>query len=231
MMHKYFAWNGIRSTAYGVFVSEQPPIMQPKERITFEDIAGKAGSLAITEGEKVYEDVTLTVKCWAKPDGDVLGFLRHIRGAGHIEFANRPEGYYKGRLSKCVELKRFKKSDVRQFTLTFRCEPYIYTKSNEKIILEEAGVVMNHFNEKALPVIDVAGYGDIALYVNGEMVMLTGIPGEITLNSAIEEAYSGKTSMNNHMSGEFPALAPGANVIYWMGNVSSLSITPNWRMT
>ena len=231
MKHEYFTWNGIRSTAYGVYVSEQPPIMIPNERIEFEDIAGKAGSVAITEGEKVYHDIKLPVVCWANSAAEVRRFVQHIRGAGKIEFPNIPEGYYKGRLEQAVEIKRWKKTDVREFSMTFRCEPYIYIHGNHDITLRTPGYVRNHFNEDALPIFNISGRGDLALSVNGRLITLSNIAGSITLNSAIEEAYNGTVSLNTQVSGEFPRLAPGENAISWTGNISSIVITPNWRMT
>lgn len=231
MKHEYFTWNGIRSTAYGVYVSEQPPIMMPNERIEFEEIAGKSGSVAIVEGEKVYNDITMPVVCWANSAEEVRRFVQHIRGAGRIEFPNIPEGYYKGRLEQAVEIKRWKRTNVREFTLTFRCEPYIYIHGNHDITMRTHGKIRNHFNEDALPIMTISGRGDMALSVNGRLITLTNIAGSITLNSAIEEAYNGTISMNAQVSGEFPRFSPGENAISWTGNISSIVITPNWRMT
>ena len=35
--------------------------------------------------------------------------------------------------------------------------------------------------------------------------------------------------MNNRMSGDFPTLSPGNSTISWTGNVTYLTVTPNWR--
>ena len=231
MKHEYFEWNGVRSTAYGIFVSEQPPIMIPNERITWEDIAGKSGSVAITEGEKVYEDLTMTVKCWTKKDADLSIVTAWIRGAGKITFANRPEGYYKGRLKSHAELKRLRNTDVREFSLAFRCEPYLYIKGVPDVEMTEAGSVTNRYNENALPIIRINGSGDFTFAVNDKTCTFTGIENGITLNSEIEEAYHESTSLNGSMEGAFPFLVPGGNDISWEGNIDSIIISPNWRKT
>ena len=75
----------------------------------------------------------------------------------------------------------------------------------------------------------VVGSGSITLMVALTIVELEGIAGNITLNSALQEAYSGTTSMNSAMSGEFSILYPGANAISWTGNVSKVVIEPRWR--
>lgn len=231
MRHEYFEWNGVKSTSYGVYVSEQPPIMVPVERVEYKDVAGRSGSVAITEGERVYKDLTMAVKCWAKKDADLAIITRWIRGQGRITFANRPEGYYKGRLSSQAELKRFERSDVREFTLSFRCEPYLYLKSNEKIQMTTTGQVRNLYNEDALPIIQVTATGDFELTVNGEVCKFTGITEGVTINSMIQEAYHGSTNMNGKMTGDFPCLKPGDNAITWTQNVTGITITPNWRKT
>ena len=61
------------------------------------------------------------------------------------------------------------------------------------------------------------------------IVELTDIAGSITLDTPLMEAYSGFTSQNSHMNGEFPVLMPGVNGVSWMGNVTKVVITPNWR--
>lgn len=39
----------------------------------------------------------------------------------------------------------------------------------------------------------------------------------------------GTTLMNEHMTGEFPVLKPGANAVSWTGTVSKVVAKPNWR--
>ena len=79
------------------------------------------------------------------------------------------------------------------------------------------------------PVITVYGTGDITLMVGTVIVELEGITGSITLDSELQESYTGTTSMNSAMSGEFPLLKPGMNAISWTGEVSKVEIQPRWR--
>ena len=79
------------------------------------------------------------------------------------------------------------------------------------------------------PVITVYGTGDITLMVGTVIVELEGISGSITLDSELQEAYSGTTGMNSAMSGEFPILKPGMNAISWSGEVTKVEVKPNWR--
>ncbi len=72
------------------------------------------------------------------------------------------------------------------------------------------------------------GSGETTLMVGLYIVELEGISGSITLDSPLMEAYSGATSSNENMSGDFPTLAPGMNVVSWSGGVAKVGIEPNW---
>jgi len=61
------------------------------------------------------------------------------------------------------------------------------------------------------------------------IVELSDVTGNITIDSVLQEAYSGSTSMNSCMSGDFPTLPPGSSTISWSGNVTFLTVQPNWR--
>ena len=79
------------------------------------------------------------------------------------------------------------------------------------------------------PVSTVYGSGDVTLMVGTTIVELEGVSSSITLDSELQEAYSGTTGMNSAMSGEFPILKPGMNAISWSGEVTKIEVKPNWR--
>ena len=57
--------------------------------------------------------------------------------------------------------------------------------------------------------------------VGTTIVELENISGSIVLDCALQEAYQGSTLMNDHMTGEFPVLKPGANAISWAGSAEA----------
>jgi len=61
------------------------------------------------------------------------------------------------------------------------------------------------------------------------IVEFSDVNGEITIDSVLQECYSGSESMNHCMSGDFPTLPPGNSTVSWMGNVTNLTVQPNWR--
>ena len=230
-MNDWFEWNGVRSTEYGVHVLEQPVLALPNERATFVDVPGRSGSLTVLEGESVYDDLVLTAQCIVENTERYEEIAAFLKGSGRVTFANRPEGYYEARIVNQIPFEKILRGNPhRSFAVNFRCKPFWYAESVPTITVTKSGTfVTNPGNIYAEPKITVVGSGSITLMVALTIVELEGIAGNITLNSALQEAYSGTTSMSSAMSGEFPILYPGANAISWTGNVSKVVIEPRWR--
>ena len=230
-MNDWFEWNGVRSTEYGVHVLEQPVLTLPNERATFVDVPGRSGSLTVLEGESVYDDLVLTAQCIVENTERYEEIAAFLKGSGRVTFANRPEGYYEARIVNQIPFEKILRGNPhRSFAVNFRCKPFWYAESVPTITVTKSGTfVTNPGNIYAEPKITVVGSGSITLMVALTIIELEGIAGNITLNSALQEAYSGTTGMNSAMSGEFPILYPGANAISWTGNVSKVVIEPRWR--
>ena len=230
-MNDWFEWNGKRCTEYGIHVLEQPPLTLPNERATFVDVPGRSGSLTVLEGDAVYDDLVLTAQCMVENLERYEEIASYLRGSGHVTFANRPEGYYEARIVNQIPFEKILRGNPhRTFAVNFRCKPFWYAESAPAItVTQSSSFVTNPGNVYAEPVITVYGSGTITLMVGMSIADLSGIAGSITLDTPIMEAYSGVTSMNSAMSGEFPVLLPGANAISWTGNVSKVVIEPHWR--
>ena len=230
-MKDWFEWNDVRCTEYGIHVLEQPPLTLPNERATFVDVPGRSGSLTVLEGDAVYDDLVLTAQCMVENLERYEEIASYLRGSGHVTFANRPEGYYEARIVNQIPFEKILRGNPhRTFTVNFRCKPFWYAESAPAItVTQSSSFVTNPGNVYAEPVITVYGSGTITLMVGMSISDLSGIAGSITLDTPLMEAYSGVTSMNSAMSGEFPVLLPGANAISWTGNVSKVVIEPHWR--
>ena len=192
---------------------------------------GRSGSLTVLEGDAVYDDLVLTAQCMVENLERYEEIASYLRGSGRVTFANRPEGYYEARIVNQIPFEKILRGNPhRTFAVNFRCKPFWYAESAPAITVTQSGTfVTNPGNVYAEPVITVYGSGTITLMVGMSISDLSGIAGSITLDTPLMEAYSGVTSMNSAMSGEFPVLLPGANAISWTGNVSKVVIEPHWR--
>ena len=230
-MNDWFSWNGVRCTEYGIHVTEQPPITIPSERVTFTNVPGKSGSLTTLEGENIYDDMILTATCVISDPSRIPEIASWLKGSGTVTFATRDGGFYYARIANQISFEKILRGNPhRSFSVNFRCKPFWYLMDAEPITLTVSGsYVTNPGNVASEPVITVTGTGEITLMVGMTIVELSDVNGEITIDSVLQEAYSGITSMNSCMSGDFPTLPPGNSTISWTGNVTFLTVTPNWR--
>lgn len=230
-MTDWFEWNGVRCTEYGVHVSEQPPLTIPAERVTYANVPGRSGSLTTLEGGDVYEDVVRTAQCFIDSDARVPAIAAWLRGAGTVAFANRPGGFYYGRVANQIPFERILRGRPhRAFSVNFRCKPFWYHANVPDVtVTQSATVLTNPGSVYAEPVLTVYGSGDIALMVDTTLIELSDVSGSITIDTPLMEAYSGNTALNDHMSGEFPRLPPGEAAISWTGDVKRVVVRPNWR--
>ena len=74
------------------------------------------------------------------------------------------------------------------------------------------------------------GSGEITLIVDMTIVELSDVNREITIDSVLQEAYSGNPSMNSCVSGNFPSFPPGNSLFaqvggggLWFSNAATLS--------
>ena len=230
-MKDYFFWNGVKSTDYGIHVSEHPPITLPAERTTQTNVPGRPGSLTTLEGDDVYDDLLLTVTCFVTDTSRIADIARWLKGGGKVTFANRLGGYYKARVVNQIPFDKILRGNPHcSFSVNFRCFPFWYLENVADVtVTQSSSVVTHHGSVYAEPVITVYGSGDITLMVGTTIVELEDISGLVVIDSALKEAYRGTTLMNDHMTGEFPVLVPGVNGISWTGSVSQVVIQPNWR--
>ena len=71
--------------------------------------------------------------------------------------------------------------------------------------------------------------GNAQIIIGGTYFELSSINDTVTIDTPLMETYMDYTSYNAHMSGDYPKLLAGNNIISWTGNVDHITITPNWR--
>lgn len=229
-MNDWFLWKGQKCTELGIHVSEQPPITIPSERATFTNVPGRSGSLTTLEGDDVYDDLLLTATCFISDPSRIPEIAAWLRGSGTVTFANRQGGFYHARIVNQISFEKILRGNPhRSFAVNFRCKPFWYANDVQPITLTTSGTfVTNPGSVFSEPVITVYGSGEVTLMV-GMTITELEVSGSITLDTPLMEAYSGSTSMNNAMYGDFPTLLPGQNAVSWTGNVTKVEIQPNWR--
>ena len=233
-MADYFDFAGVRSTDLGVYVTEYPPITLPEERADFKPVPGKSGSLTITEGDAVYDDIVLGVNCIVRDVTQIDAIAAWLRGSGALVLGNMPTRYYSARAVNQIELAKVMRGHAhRTFAATFRCKPYryLYPATSPITITTSPGSVTNSGNVDAEPLIVVTGSGDITLTIGAKTLTITGLASAITIDVAAGLAYNGAVNLSASVSrvGWPLTIPPGVNAVSWTGAVTSVVITPAWR--
>ena len=232
-MNNWFKWNGESCLDYGIYVAELPPPTIPAERVTHTNVPGRAGSLTTLEGDYVYEDAVLSCSCIIADPTKIPAIAGWLRGSGTVTFADRDGGFYYATIANQIPFEKILRGNPhRSFTINFRCKPFWYMDAPQAVTFDataSTGIITNPGNVPSEPIIRITGTGEITLMIGSDMIELSDMDGEITIDSRLQEAYSDETSLNSRMSGEFPVLAPGHNAIAWTGEVTAITFEPNWR--
>ena len=240
MANDWFDFKGDRCTAYGIRCVGLPPVTLAEERVKFEDVAGRSGSLAMLEGEDVYEDITFSCDCIMTDPTNIAAAASWLRGAGRVTFANRPGGWHEARVINQIEFPRIIAANpARRFTVQFRAQPFFYLANVQDIeITAETAQIVNPGNVFSAPLIKVYGYGDLGIELAGQLVTLQDLDGGIALDTQLQDAMSldGSQLMNGHMTGDFIRIPAGTSTIRWFsdddnsgGQLDRIVIEPRWR--
>ena len=230
-MNDWFTWKGMRCTDYGIHVVRQPEIIRPPERVTFQSVPGRSGALTTLEGQDVYDDFILSVDCWISDTSRLDEFCKWLKGNDKVTCANRQGGFYNAHIINQIPFEQVLRGHHhRRFTVTFRCQPFFYLTGVPDITVTASGAFINNPGSMySEPVLCILLMGDAEITVGSSYFRLTGLTGEVTVDTPLMETYKTYASCNAHMSGDYPTLQAGQNIIAWTGGVAQIVITPNWR--
>lgn len=203
-----------------------PERISPKRRDEIFVVPGRHGNLVTTDG--AYETYIRSAEFIVKDEKRIDEICAHFKGSGWLIFDTESDRKYKARVANQIEFSHIIRN-LKRFVVEFEVQPFAYDVCEQSIIKSKPFSIFNMGTFESELMITVYGTGNITLYINNQGIVLKGITSDITINSEIQNAYSGVTSLNNKMNGEFPILSLGENNISWTGNVTKLEIQPNWR--
>ncbi len=230
-----FNFNGKDSYIdFGILIAKRPTIPSPKRRVSYIDIPGRHSRLRYDEG--TYEDINIAVECTVKDRENLLYKLDNIKawlfgiGESDLIFSFQPDKKYIAQVVNSIDFEQVFKYTSR-FPILFNCRPFKYAALNNMLTITESGTyITNPGSIESEPVITVYGTGDINLIANDSEIELSDVANKIIINCEIEDCYDDElNNLNSKMSGEFPTLIPGQNLIEWTGDVEKIEILPNWR--
>lgn len=227
MAELYFIFNNISSLDMPIMVNELPPITKAPRDITKIVIPGRDGFL--TEDFETYGGIIKPCECTLMDATQIDQVLAWLDGSSEVIFSNQPDRKYQACIINQIPFNRFMRDKWYKFIIIFDCQPFAVTLENPVITLTIPGNITNAGTRASEPVIKIYGTGSINLTINGNIIHLTNVVDYVTIDSDIVDCHKDDLRMNDNMSGDFPVLEAGTNVISWTGTVTSIEITPNSR--
>lgn len=224
-MKKTLVWNNKTAEAKGLKIVSLPPIKLSDERIQEKEIDGRDGNLTEKKG---FQAETKTVVCDYKGK-EPYRLLEWLQGEGEVTFGDLPDRYYKARINNAIPIEQILYNQMSTFTVQFRCQPFGYLLDGKNTLELTNGTTLKHNKASyySLPTITIVGSGACSFTINNRTFNIkSGFDGSITIDSYLQEVTSGNGEL---MTGDFPYLDVGENVISWTGNIASALLQPNWR--
>lgn len=224
-----FSINGVSSSTVGIFLKDEPRL---SEAIPVEDvynIPGRNGDIRVGTG--AYQNRTLSMSCFADADdmSDIYAFLFGNEGYQKLILSNDSTHFLLASVTSAPEFQPML-GKLANFSIEFSCKPQRFLVSGETPVqMTDGGIIQNQTVFNALPVASVTISGTGTLTIGNYIVTITDYTGTITIDSSIMQAYNGTTNLNAYIScEEFPVLVPGNNTVSWDGDITAVSIAPNW---
>lgn len=119
-----------------------------------------------------------------------------------------------------------------KFDVTFRCRPERFLISGDSDIdVSNGSILTNATIHEAKPLIHVIGSGDGTITIQGQTLEIEGMADYLNIDCDKMDVYRlPNENRNNLVSGEFPVLKAGNNVIGFTGGITAVSIKPRWWM-
>lgn len=234
-------FNGVRSSDLGILVEHGPVYSIPERDYEVVHVPGRNGDIYIDKGsykngKQPYEIAVADLNL--KKDFTMLAntlskWLHPKPGYCRLEDSYSPDYYRMAMYYESLDIENILFHAGRA-TITFDCKPQRFLKSGEKTVrFTKAGKLRNPTLETAKPLITIKGSasGSGTFQIGTFTGSISNIRSTITLDSELQDAYSGVTNRNADVtlgSGGFPKLVPGESGISFSGSITSMEVIPRW---
>jgi predicted phage tail component-like protein len=220
-------------TDYGIYMTTRPVIPSPKRRISYVEIPGRDSSYRYDEG--TYDDLIISVECSIKGTNinsrfdSIKAWLFGAKESDLI-FSFQKSAILKAHVSNSIDFKQVY-GKAGRITIIFTCRPFKYNKPVVITIEKASGIAITYPGTISdRPIIKVYCAGDGTLQIKNNSMNFLGITSEyIILDSSVEEAYYMKDGVmvnaSTLISGDFPILENGSNLVTFTGGVTKIEVT------
>ena len=190
--YKTFTFDGVSSSAYGVYITGEGVFNAPKRSVEMIEIPGRNGNYALDHGK--FENIEVTYKCgmfdvtesnFATKVSNFRNWICSKVGYKRLTDEYNPNEYrmavYKNGLDVDHDL-----LIAGEFEITFECKPQRWLTSGEtETAVANNGTISNPTLFDARPTLKFQGYGDIG--IGGKTISVASIPiGNVLLANSKE---------------------------------------------
>ena len=188
-MFKSLTFDGQDSRNYGVYITGQAVFNAPEREVEMISIPGRNGQFALDKGRFENIEVTYPAGIFANTEAEFAEAVSNFRNLlcskrGYVRLQDEyhPEEYRMAIYKSGLELENIALK-AGEFEITFDCKPQRYLTSGETAVtVTNGGVINNPTLFDAQPLLQLSGYGNIA--INGsQMSVNSGPMGDITVAS------------------------------------------------
>ena len=233
-MRDFFTFAGTSSLDFGAYITDAGVQDTPRRRYSTVSIPGKSGDLILDEGS--YENIELRYPVVIPHDFDrnfagLKAFFLTHSGYQRLEDTFHPDEYrmaaYSGGIEPNLPSIGWEHGTL---DLKFNCKPQRYLKNGEnELDFTEDGSIWNDTQYTAKPLLRIFGTGTFG--IGSETIQITSAGTYTDIDCEIMEAYQGTANRNPYvrtLSGDFPALEPGANGVQLSSGITRIVVIPRW---
>ena len=210
----------------------------PQKQIDYVSVPGKTRDVAYIENK--YNSVNQTFNFVLERDqedtikrtSDIVAWVSEIDDYKKLR-TNLDPDYFFWALPANVGSFSFHLPRIGNFSVEFKLQPYAYMNNSDNYIDATNGVfLINNEAFDALPRFHLIGDGDCQININDINFNLTGVSGDIYIDSADHLAWdsTGKNAIGCLQFNKYPYLPKKSRIrISGTGGISKLEVMPFWR--
>ena len=218
-MNENYKWKGTSFNSMGIIIEKVPIPNNPQHSYTQYTIPGRNGFLAIDN--KTYDPLLLSLECHLDTNNVDINEIREwLDGYGELQIDD--ERVYTGLISNSIKFDKI--THFRKFMIQFTLQPL--AKSVEPIevdALELETLVVDTYT-KTYPKITITGTGDITFNINNVGFTIYEADGTYILDCEAKIITKDGINQSMNMSGEFPYVVNGDNLLTKNGTITGLTI-------
>lgn len=210
----------------GFRVLRLPPLEIPE--VITDGIVIPGRSEALLDSHEQMKDLRKTAEL-AYVGNDVMSALQPLINAKRVQFGNEKQFAYisSGRAAQIVDRLIL---DWHKFNFNWVVKP-LKREAEPTVIVGKDTAATNLGNWYAEPTIklwaDTAR--DLTVTVGDQVIELTGVEGEIVIDSEAKMVTEDGAAIDRKMSGDFPRIEAGATVVLTCPEADAMQTLPNWR--